>query len=151
MWQALAGLVLVTMAASGRGSAIEARPDSPVGQSFPSESLEFFESQVRPVLMERCVKCHGPKKQSSGLRLDSRAAVLKGGDNGPAVVPAKPDDSRLIQAVSQTHGELKMPPDGKLPEPAVASLRQWVAPGGAVDGHERQAGDSNSPGQPKHW
>ncbi len=107
----------------------DAAIDPPVGGSPPPEAVEFFESRVRPVLVERCQKCHGPKKQSSGLRLDSRDGVLKGGDNGPAVVPGKPDESVLFQAVSGAHRELKMPPDGKLPEQAVASLRQWVSLG----------------------
>ena len=59
------------------------------GQSFPPAAVEFFEARVRPILVDQCMKCHGPKKQSSGLRLDSREAVLKGGDSGPAVVPAQ--------------------------------------------------------------
>jgi hypothetical protein len=96
---------------------------------FQAEQLDFFELRVRPVLADNCIKCHGTKKQSSGLRLDSRDAVLKGGDNGPAVVAGKPDESLLIQAVAHTHEELKMPPSGKLSEPAVAILRQWVAEG----------------------
>src|SRR4051812_34352582 len=66
-------------------------------------AADFFETSVRPVLVESCFKCHGPEKQSSALRLDSREAVLKGGDNGPAVVPGKPGDSLLVQAVAHTH------------------------------------------------
>ncbi len=90
---------------------------------------DFFETSVRPVLAESCQNCHGARKQSSGLRLDSREAVLKGGDAGPVLVPGKPDESLLIQAVAQTHPELKMPPKGKLPEPAVNALRRWVEMG----------------------
>jgi hypothetical protein len=93
------------------------------------EAAEFFEARIRPVLVENCLKCHGPKKQSSGLRLDSREAVLKGGDTGPAVVPGRPDDSLIIQAVSHRHDELKMPPKGKLPDAEVALLSRWVAMG----------------------
>jgi len=112
----------------------EARADSPQppqvnGDTVSAEAGEFFEARVRPILAERCLKCHGPEKQSSGLRLDSRAAVLKGGDSGPAVVPGKPGQSLLIQAVDHRHGELKMPPKGQLPEPSVAMLRQWVVLG----------------------
>ncbi len=112
----------------------EARADDPqpqevTGATFPAESVEFFEARVRPILAEKCLKCHGPEKQSSSLRLDSRAAVLKGGDSGPAAVPGKPGESLLVQAVDHQHGELKMPPKGKLPEPAVAMLRQWVSLG----------------------
>jgi Protein of unknown function (DUF1553)/Protein of unknown function (DUF1549)/Planctomycete cytochrome C len=99
------------------------------GDVFAPEAIEFFESRVRPILVDRCLKCHGPAKQSSSLRLDSRAAVLKGGESGPSVVLAKPDQSLLIKAVSHSDAELKMPPSGKLPEPALAALRQWVALG----------------------
>ena len=99
------------------------------GESFPPAATEFFEARVRPILVDQCVKCHGPKKQSSGLRLDSREAMLKGGDSGPAVVPSKANESLMIQAVAHTHAELKMPPSGKLPEPSVEILRQWVSLG----------------------
>ena len=71
----------------------------------------------------------GPKKQASGLRLDSREAVLEGGENGPAIVPGDPDKSLLIQAVRQTHEDYKMPPKGKLPDPAVEALAEWVKRG----------------------
>src|SRR4051794_31853894 len=87
---------------------------------------ELFESKVRPVLAERCFACHGEKKQASGLRLDSRDAILKGGDNGPAATPGKPDESRIIEAVRQA-GELKMPPKGeKLADEQIAALAEWV-------------------------
>jgi hypothetical protein len=90
--------------------------------------VEFFERNVRPVLVERCLSCHGPDKQKGGLRLDTREAVLMGGDGGPVVVPGKPKDSRLVAAVRQT-GELKMPPSGKLPDREAAILEKWVAIG----------------------
>jgi cytochrome c553 len=90
--------------------------------------LEFFEKRVRPVLVEHCVSCHGDKKQKGGLRLDSRAAALAGGDVGPAVVPGKPDDSPLVKAVRYTD-DLQMPPKGKLPDAAVADLAEWVKRG----------------------
>ena len=108
------------------GDAGKKAPDRP---AFPAESIEFFEARVRPILVDKCIKCHGAKKQSNGLRLDSREAALKGGDTGPAVVPGKPDESLLIQAVAQTHAELKMPPSGKLPDSGVAALKQWVTRG----------------------
>ena len=99
------------------------------GASFPPEAVEFFEARVRPILADQCIKCHGPKKQASGLRLDSRAAVLNGGDSGPSVVPSQPGESLLVQAVAHTHDELKMPPAGKLADSSVAILRQWVSMG----------------------
>src|SRR5688572_18769784 len=85
---------------------------------------DFFEARVRPVLTDRCVSCHGPKTAKSGLRLDSRSAVLKGGDGGLVVVPGKPADSRLVQAVRHA-GDLKMPAK-PLPAAEVAALEKWV-------------------------
>ncbi len=89
---------------------------------------EDFEKHVRPLLVTRCVRCHGPAKQSGGLRLDSRAALLEGGDSGPALVPGKPAASLLIKAVGRA-GDLKMPPKEKLPPGQIESLTRWVARG----------------------
>jgi hypothetical protein len=90
--------------------------------------LEFFESKIRPLLIEQCGGCHGEKKQWGGLRLDSSAAVRKGGETGPAVVPGSVDKSLLIQAVRRT-GDLEMPPDKPLPAASVALLEEWVRRG----------------------
>src|SRR5262245_8658555 len=75
--------------------------------------VEFFEAKVRPILVENVQSCHGAEKQKNGLRLDSAAAVRKGGESGSIISPGEPDKSRIIEAVRQT-GELKMPPKGKL-------------------------------------
>ncbi|MFM7110160.1 MAG: PSD1 and planctomycete cytochrome C domain-containing protein [Planctomycetota bacterium] len=88
----------------------------------------FFESRIRPVLVEHCQKCHGPAKQQASLRLDSSAALAKGGDTGPVVVPGNPDASLLIKVIRYT-GESQMPPKGKLPAMAIADLEQWVRDG----------------------
>ncbi|MFM7148985.1 MAG: c-type cytochrome domain-containing protein [Gemmataceae bacterium] len=77
------------------------------------EALEFFEKHVRPVLVDKCVSCHGPKAQRGGLRMDSREAMLKGGDTGPALVVGDPQKSLIIQAVRR-QGDLKMPPKDKV-------------------------------------
>jgi hypothetical protein len=63
------------------------------------QAIEYFEQHVRPVLAEQCQRCHGAKTQQSGLRLDVRDAILQGGNSGPAVVPGRPDESRLIRAI----------------------------------------------------
>jgi hypothetical protein len=89
------------------------------------EQVEFFEKEVRPLLVEHCHKCHGGQTQKGNLRLDSRSAVLMGGDTGPAVTPGKPDESLLVDAVS--YGDLyQMPPAGKLADKQIAVLRRWV-------------------------
>ena len=93
-----------------------------------AEQIEFFEKSVRPILINRCLKCHGPDKQESGLRLDEGEAAAKGGDGGPVIVPGQPDKSSLIAAV-RYQGDLQMPPSGKLPEAELATLVAWVRMG----------------------
>jgi hypothetical protein len=85
----------------------------------------YFAARVRPLLASTCWKCHGPEKQKGGLRLDSRAAVLQGGEGGPAVVPGNPARSPLIDAIAHT-GDLRMPPAGKLPPEQIEVLTRWV-------------------------
>ena len=87
--------------------------------------FEFFESKVRPMLAENCFNCHAEKKQQGSLRLDSREAMLAGGDSGPAIIPGKPDDSRLIKAVHYGD-EVQMPPRGKLNAEQIEILTRWV-------------------------
>src|SRR5579872_5725841 len=95
---------------------------------FTAADSQFFEAKVRPVLVERCFACHSAaaKKQRGGLRLDSRAAAVQGGDTGPAVVPGRPDESLLVKAVRQQDESLQMPPKGKLPPREIAALEEWV-------------------------
>jgi hypothetical protein len=92
---------------------------------------EFFESKIRPVLVERCYKCHSTqaKKQQGGLYLDTRDALRQGGDGGPVILPGKPAESRLLKAVRYTDPDLKMPPTGKLPDAVVADIEKWIAMG----------------------
>ncbi|MGP0070067.1 MAG: PSD1 and planctomycete cytochrome C domain-containing protein [Isosphaeraceae bacterium] len=88
---------------------------------------KFFEQSVRPLLVENCYSCHAEKQQKGGLRLDSLESILKGGDSGPAVVPGKPDDSLMVEAI---HYEgLEMPPTGRLAPEHVDVLTRWVSLG----------------------
>jgi hypothetical protein len=95
---------------------------------LPTESAEFFEKHVRPVLSASCFPCHGAEKQRSGLRLDFREALLKGGDNGPAVKPGDPEQSRLIRLIRR-EGEIKMPPKEKLAPEDIEALTAWIKMG----------------------
>src|SRR5689334_7081141 len=79
----------------------------------PRAGLDYFEREVRPILVDTCQKCHGEKKQEGELRLDSRAALLKGGSIGPAIEPGNPEKSLLIAAVRHV-GDVQMPPKAKL-------------------------------------
>ncbi len=90
--------------------------------------LEFFEAKVRPVLAAHCLSCHGPEKQKSGLRLDSRSAILAGGETGPVFNAVDPESSALIEVVNYS-GDVQMPPKGKLKDEQVQALRQWVKMG----------------------
>ena len=102
------------------------------------EAIKFFESKVRPVLVARCLKCHGAAQQKGELRLDSREAVLKGGESGEIVVSGKPSESLLIEAINRTG--LEMPPDAPLKDNEIAALTEWVRrglPWPTVDGKSR--------------
>src|SRR5262245_5419580 len=104
---------------------------SPAAAADPkpdAAQIEFFEEQVRPLLVGQCQGCHGPDKQKGGLRLDSRAALLAGGDSGPAAVPGAPEESPIIQAVGYGD-DLRMPPKARLSAEQVAALTSWVKMG----------------------
>ncbi len=102
-----------------------------------AEQIEFFEKRVRPVLVEHCYECHSgdARRLEAGLRLDTRAAVIAGGDSGPSVIPGDVESSLLIQSVRYELYE--MPPRGRLPDETIQDLVQWVQMGapwpGAMD------------------
>ena len=102
---------------------------------------EFFESKIRPVLAAKCYACHNSKmKEPKGyLTLDSREGVMKGGTLGPALVPGKPADSKLIHALKYADPHLQMPPSGKLADEVIADFETWIA-GGAPDPRVETAG-----------
>ncbi len=94
-------------------------------------SNEFFEARIRPVLAAKCYACHNSKmKEPKGyLVLDSKAGVMKGGTLGPAIVPGKPQDSKLIHALKYSDPHLQMPPSGRLDDQVIADFEQWIAAG----------------------
>jgi hypothetical protein len=94
-----------------------------------NEAEQHFTDKVRPLLESRCISCHGPDKVKGNLRMDSRAALLKGGDAGPALVPGKPSESLLLQAVLHTRKDLEMPPKEKLTAADIAVLERWITDG----------------------
>lgn len=93
-------------------------------------SIEFFESRIRPFLITDCQECHGPQHQRGGLRVDSREALLRGGDSGPAVVPGHAQKSRLLRAIRHLEPDLLMPKERpRLPETVIGDVARWIDAG----------------------
>lgn len=84
------------------GHPVQGKPDD-------REKISFFEKSVRPILIKHCVQCHGQEKQESGLRVEQIESMLKGGDTGPALIPGKPDESLIVDAIEYS-SDLEMPP-----------------------------------------
>ena len=98
---------------------------------LPREGFDFFEKNIRPVLVDKCYKCHSTQseKLKGGLLLDSKAGILKGGSTGPAIVPFKPDESLLIKAIRWTDEDLQMPPKQKLSDFEIKNFDIWIKMG----------------------
>src|SRR5262245_60512189 len=71
-----------------------------LAQTPDANQVDYFESRVRPLLIDNCFSCHSEKKQQGGLRLDSRLAILTGGETGPAAVEGQPEESLLVEAIN---------------------------------------------------
>jgi hypothetical protein len=119
------------------------------GGDTPSpEVVEFFEKRVRPVLAENCFSCHGPKKQSAGLRLDTSEFLRKGSDNGPIFLAAQPEKSLLLEVI-RYEGEIKMPPKGKLTAAQLADLTHWIKLGAPWPAEKKR--DTQTIDFQRHW
>ena len=97
-------------------------------RSAAAQDTEFFEKKIRPVLVEYCFECHSGDEHESQLRVDSLAALLVGGERGPAIVPGKPNEGTFLPAVRHDD-TLQMPPNKKLPQAVIADLTRWVQEG----------------------
>jgi predicted CXXCH cytochrome family protein len=129
---ALVSVFLVVFAVAGllyaRVPFLRLDSSSKFTPSERAEGEQLFSQQVKPILNRKCTKCHGEDDSRSGLRVDSREALLCGGKRGPAIALGNPDDSLLIQSVRQT-GDLKMPRRGKLTPEEVQALADWIKDG----------------------
>lgn len=124
----------------------------PVAQAADSAGNDFFEKKIRPVLIEHCYQCHSAssKEVKGGLRLDTREATLKGGENGRSIIPGNPAESLLIQALK--HDGLEMPPKMKLPEAVIADFEEWVRMGAPDPRRGNTVGKKiNVAEARKHW
>ncbi|MFM7059212.1 MAG: PSD1 and planctomycete cytochrome C domain-containing protein [Planctomycetota bacterium] len=108
---------------------------------------ELYQQQIRTVLRERCLACHGALRQEAGLRLDTAELIRRGGDSGVAVVPGDPDASLLISRITSTELSQRMPPEGEaLKSEQIAALREWVQSGAAGPAGEQPEEDPRD-----HW
>jgi hypothetical protein len=111
------------------------------------DDADFFEKKIRPVLHASCIPCHGPDKAKAGLRVDSRRALLHGGDAGPAIKAGDPEASLLLKAIRQTDPDLAMPPKKagrKLPPETLRDFETWIRAGAVYPGGAEAA-------PAKHW
>ena len=116
------------------GPAFAALGEEKSGDARTSEQRDFFEKKIRPVLADKCYKCHSEKSEKikGGLVLDTREGIRRGGDNGPAVVPGDLKESLLIEAVRYASKDFAMPPKkegGKLPDEVIRDFEKWVQMG----------------------
>ncbi|MDB5352788.1 MAG: Planctomycete cytochrome [Planctomycetota bacterium] len=147
-----------TLLASVLGFALSL-PATATAADLDPKDVEFFETKVRPILVEHCYKCHAAtsEKIRGGLLLDTKGGWEKGGDTGPAIVPGKPDESLLVEALRYGDPNLKMPPKGKLPDATIAVLSDWVKRGapdpraGASAAPKKKARTIDLVEEGKHW
>lgn len=152
----LAAWLLAGAVAWAPNAAPAAEPDDNEQQpAFAPADVEFFEKKVRPLLAARCQECHGPEQQKGNLRLDARSSLLQGGDTAPAIVPGKPDESLLVDAIR--YGDIyQMPPDSRLPAEEVETLVEWVRRGAPWGAETAPAGpvakdEFDLPARSQHW
>ena len=119
---------LIVVAVAGWTLALPDRPTRGEDAKADPEQRAFFEEKVRPILESHCYNCHGPTKQKAGLRLDSRTAMMRGGESGPILQPGDPGASRLIEVI-RYEGDTQMPPRRKLDDAEIAVLTRWVKQG----------------------
>ena len=108
-----------------------------------------FARDIAPIFEQHCLHCHGEDEQESGLRLDRRASMMRGGDSGlAAVVPGKPDKSYLIEVINHVDEEMAMPPDeDKIPAAEIELLTRWIKQGAVWPGQMAAAAEEKS----DHW
>lgn len=126
------------------------------GEPADERGVEYFEKQIRPLLIEHCYRCHSERanKREGELLLDRRDGWIKGGETGPSVVPGDVEASLLIRAVRYADSELQMPPGEPLPPDAISRLEQWVrigAPGPSSNAIIQSARPSDPIWGKNHW
>jgi len=116
-------VALASLLASLRSTEVRA------AEAPDAAALRLFDEKIHPVLAGTCFRCHGDQKVAGELRVDSRAALIAGGDSGPALVPGQPEESPLLKAIERADDVSAMPPDGALRADQVAAFASWIKAG----------------------
>ena len=115
--------------------------------SLPAAPVDYL-ADVKPIFAEHCTRCHGPQKQSSGLRLDTAAFAMQGGNSGPVIVPGKSAESRLMKAIRSETGAPSMPAGGsKLSPEKIIHISKWIDQGAKAPANEK----TQPAARPSHW
>jgi cytochrome c553 len=151
-WIASAFCLLFATAAiriSAMGQAADkAQPPVPMSAVPTAQQVEFFEANIRPVLMDTCGECH-LDDPDGGLRVDSRATLIKGGETGPAIVPGDPEKSLLLHAIRRDEGYPRMPKTKpKLPDATIAAFAEWIRQGAPWPAQPQVAGSEKAAARP---
>lgn len=144
---ALILLTLVTLAATESIHRPSLAQEAAAGSKGAAATKVDYRTQIKPVLRERCFACHGGLKQLGGLRLDTAAFAIKGGDSGAAITPGNVETSLLLKRVSAADESERMPPEGEPLKPEqLAALREWIAQNASAPADEQPERDPRD-----HW
>ena len=146
-----AGIVAILFACLGSYSLYAA--EDPPKPGDPLREIVDFAQDVQPILHSRCHTCHGPSKQTNGLRLDQKEAALQGGYSGRVIVPGSSAQSKLVQRVASTNDDFRMPPIGpRLTAKEIATLTSWIDQGAKWPLAPPAVTQEAAPSQKKqHW
>src|ERR1043166_276225 len=116
----------ILLAGQASSMMLSAQSESQTGTIRGVDHPINFSKEIKPIIEESCIKCHGRGRNKGGLQLDTRETLLKGGDSGPAVVPGKSAESLLIKLVAGLDPDNVMPKKGsRLTAEQVGLLRAW--------------------------
>ena len=127
-----------------------ASQENSTAEENAADEAVVFSKQVLPLLKTRCITCHGPEKQEGGLRLDSLAAAIKGGDQGPAIVAGDAENSLFVKAITFADPDLQMPPKQKLLDAEIAALSRWIQNGAIWPADDSETNSNHEMGDAFH-
>ena len=148
---ACAGVVVTLFGCLGPYSLRAA--EEPPKPEAPLPEIVDFAQDVEPIFRSRCHSCHGPSNQTNGLRFDEREAALQGGYSGRVIVPGSSAESKLVQRVSSSKEDFRMPPIGpRLTAKEIATLTSWIDQGANWSENAPAVTQEAAPSrQERHW